>query len=77
MRIRILIITYMQIQIRTQLITLMRVDPTFQFDADPDPTGYNYGCLCVQDVYRCCEVMDVCETGKVYAVMKSKTNVGK
>jgi len=30
-----------------------------------------------QDVYRCCEVMDVCETGKVYAVMKSKTNVGK
>lgn len=29
-----------------------------------------------KDVYRCCEVMDVCETGKVYAVMKSKTNVG-
>ncbi|XP_023324636.1 RNA polymerase-associated protein RTF1 homolog [Eurytemora carolleeae] len=29
-----------------------------------------------KDVYRCCEIMDICETGKVYNVMKTKTNIG-
>jgi len=28
------------------------------------------------DVYRCCEILDVCETGKIYNVMKTKTNLG-
>jgi len=34
--------------------------------------GMNNG----NEVYRCAEVMDVCETGKVYKVMKNKTNLG-
>jgi len=29
-----------------------------------------------KDVYRCCEIVDTCETGKIYNVMKTKTNVG-
>jgi len=29
-----------------------------------------------KDVYRCCEIVDTCETGKIYNVMKSKTNLG-
>ena len=29
-----------------------------------------------KDVYRCCEILDVFETGKVYNVMKTKTNIG-
>lgn len=30
----------------------------------------------LQAVYRCCEIIDTCETAKIYHVMKTKTNIG-
>ncbi len=72
-RIRIQLFILMRVQIRIRILPFKLIRICIRIHK----TSYNYGFLCVQDVYRCCEVMDVCETGKVYAVMKSKTNVGK